>query len=104
MRKSRVIVLSIGLMITINACGGGETNSSTKGESYPPAIRENFLSSCEASASVNVSFDDAERLCECVLSKLESRYTIEEFVEAEQAMMAGEASGINMEALAASCV
>jgi hypothetical protein len=47
---------------------------------------------------------EAEDYCQCVLENLEASMSLEEMLEAEQAMMAGENSNLNIETLAAACV
>lgn len=104
MKKLPLLFLSLCLSVLPTACGGSGSSSGNKGDAYPSDVRQNFLSSCEASASANVSFDQAEQLCECLLGKIEAKYTIEQFIEAEQNIFAGRASGIDLESLAASCL
>lgn len=73
-------------------------------ESYPPEYRDNFLSSCELNAESYMAVGEAEDYCQCVLENLEASMSLEEMLEAEQAMMAGENSNLNIETLAAACV
>lgn len=43
-------------------------------------------------------------LCECTLEEIEDRYSLADFLEAEQAMVSGTASGIDLEEIAKSCL
>lgn len=51
-----------------------------------------------------MTVSESEDYCQCFLESLEASVSIDEFIEAEQAMMRGEATNINLEALAAECI
>jgi hypothetical protein len=50
---------------------------------YPQAVVDEFLSSCESAGS-------ARTFCRCVLDKVESKYSLEEFSVIESKITAGE--------------
>ena len=51
-----------------------------------------------------MTVSEAEDFCQCALEILEASMSVDDFLEAEQAMMRGEASNIDMVKLAAECV
>ena len=63
------------------------------------------MTSCEVNAEMaGASSSFSSSYCKCVLDKLEGTMTADEFVEAEQKMMRGQDSGVDLESLAAQCV
>ena len=88
------------LIFAIVSCSNSKSSSS---EPWPSESRENFLSSCEITAETNMTISAAGDYCQCALKNLERSMSIDEFIEAEQAMMAGEASNIDLEGIAAAC-
>ena len=111
------------MVMGVAGCGGGSTSDAGAGEAsetsavsetsaavgagveFPAEVRQNFLSNCTASAAATSGGDEAafEDLCLCVLEQIESDMTFDEFAEAEQAMVAGEDSGLDMQALVGQC-
>lgn len=63
------------------AVDGSDAQSSQKG-AYPPAVVEEFVTSCEDAGS-------DRKFCTCVLEKIQGRYSFEEFSEIESKLMAG---------------
>jgi len=51
-----------------------------------------------------MSSDEANDYCSCLLNELESELSATEFEEAEQAMLRGEESGVDLEAFALRCI
>ena len=97
------------LSVAIVSCSGSNNGSSDSGsnsgssERYPSEVRANIISNCELTAGQYVTVSEAEDYCQCVVEILEASMSIDEFIEAEQAMMRGEASNLNLEELAAEC-
>ena len=89
------------LSVAIVSCSGSNSGSS---ERYPSGVRTNYLDSCELSAGENMTVSEAENFCLCTLESLEASMSVDEFLEAEQAMMRGEASNIDMMEVAAECI
>lgn len=86
------------------ACGSSDSGSSSD-RSWPIEVKENFLTSCEMNAEMaGASSSFSSSYCKCVLQKLEGTMTADEFAEAEQRMMKGQDTGIDLESLAAECV
>jgi hypothetical protein len=116
-KKSLAIAFSVVSLLTFNACGGssnsdGESSSdqesSVAGDEYPEEVRSAYLESCVSSAT-DASLTDEEvamieDLCGCTLEVIEDEISYAEFVEAEEDILSGNASGIDLEAIAASCV
>jgi hypothetical protein len=88
-------------VLAIVSCSNSKSSSS---ERYPSEYRDNFLSSCELNAESYMTVGAARDYCECVLGNLEASMSLEEMLKAEQAMMAGESSNLDMEELASGCV
>jgi hypothetical protein len=105
----KMLLFSV-LSVAIVSCSGSNSGSSDSGsnsgssERYPSEIRYNFISSCELTAGESMTVSEAENYCQCVLESFEASMSVDEYIEAEQAMMRGEASNINLEELAAECV
>lgn len=69
-------------------------DSAPKGSAYPQQVRENFLTSCGETSGGKAQY------CGCVLTQLEQRYTIDEFLALEQRFVNGTAQGELDEVLA----
>ena len=90
----------IGLLaIGISACGGKENSMPWSFE-----LRENFMTGCLATAELSVSSNVAYNYCSCLLDEIEGQYSATEFLDAEQRMLRGENSGIDLEAVAQPCL
>ena len=96
----KMLLLSV-LSVAIVSCSASNSGSSKR---YPSEVRTNFLHSCELGAGTNMTVSEAEDFCQCALEILEASMSVDDFLEAEQAMMRGEASNIDMVKLAAECV
>ena len=98
------------LSVAIVSCSGSNNGSSDSGsnsgssERYPSEVRVNFISNCELTSGTSMTVSESEDYCQCLLESLEASVSIDEFIEAEQAMMRGEATNINLEELAAECI
>ena len=126
-KKSSVALISVTALLGLSACGGssnsnddtsgddqeisidaGEDTSNAESGQYPDEIRTTFLDSCVQSAGgselSDADFAMVEDLCGCVLESLEAELSYDEFVEAEQDILAGTASGIDLEAIATLCM
>ena len=93
------------------SCGGGGDTSSSKvnedneSDAYPSEVRSNFLRTCVTNAALSGGGEEADYndVCGCLFNEIEARFTFEEFTAAEEAMLAGEGSGIDMEEIGKSC-
>ena len=105
----KMLLLSV-LSVAIVSCSGSNSGSSDSGsnsgssERYPSEVRVNFISNCELTSGTYMTVSESEDYCQCLLESLEASVSIDEFIEAEQAMMRGEATNINLEELAAECI
>ena len=96
------------LALALAGCGGSsgdDGDASPDIASWPEEIRDNFSAACVVGAEASgADSGEAEDYCACVLSELESRYTAEEFAEAEQKMLNGEATDLDMLELGEICL
>ena len=105
----KLLLLSV-LSVAIVSCSGSNIGSSDSdsnsgsSERYPSEVRVNFISNCELTSGTYMTVSESEDYCQCLLESLEASVSIDEFIEAEQAMMRGEATNINLEELAAECI
>ena len=105
----KMLLLSV-LSVAIVSCSGSNSGSSDSGsnsgssERYPSEVRVNFISNCELTSGTYMTVSESEDYCQCLLESLEASVSIDEFIEAEQAMMRGEATNINLEEFAAECI
>ena len=105
----KLLLLSV-LSVAIVSCSGSNIGSSDSdsnsgsSERYPSEVRVNFISNCELTSGTSMTVSESEDYCQCLLESLEASVSIDEFIEAEQAMMRGEATNINLEELAAECI
>ena len=106
----KIMLLLSVLSVAIVSCSGSNSGSSDSGsnsgssEGYPSEVRVNFISNCEITSGTYMNVSESEDYCQCLLESLEASVSIDEFIEAEQAMMRGEATNINLEELAAECI
>ena len=99
-RKLASVISCLLLCIVLVGCSGSASNSTA----YPSASREAFMSSCIASAeSSGAELGKAKNGCECVFDILQREYSFEEFRDAEEALVRGEASGLDLEEMASRC-
>ena len=105
----KLLLLSV-LSVAIVSCSGSNIGSSDSdsnsgsSERYPSEVRVNFISNCELTSGTSMTVSESEDYCQCLLESLEASMSIDEFLEAEQAMMRGEASNLNLVELAAECI
>lgn len=104
----RSIAVCVVLALALAGCGGSSSDdgdASPNVASWPEEIRDNFSAACVVGAEASgADSGEAEDYCACVLSELESRYTAEEFAEAEQKMLNGEATDLDMLELGEICL
>ena len=110
MRKLIKLSMVVSLVAFAAGCGGGGTftpkvSEESESVAYPSDVRDNFLTSCVSNAALSGGGEEAdyEDTCGCLLNEIEARFTFEEFTAAEEAMSAGEASGIDMEEIGKLC-
>ena len=82
-----------------------EASENNENIGYPSDVRDAFLTSCVTNAALSGSGEEADYkdFCGCLFKEIEARFTFEEFTAAEEAMLAGEGSGIDMEEIGKSC-
>lgn len=99
-------VAFLSAIFLLAGCGGSSTGNGSSSRDYPTEVQENYLVSCANNASLASGLPESEfvDLCECTLEEIQDRYSLSEFLEAEQAVISGEASGIDMESIAKSCL
>ena len=103
-KRTSVIFLVAAFSLATAACSSSD-NGSSSNRSWPSDVKDNFMTSCEVNAEMaGASSSFSSSYCKCVLEKLEGTMTADEFVEAEQKMMRGQDSGVDLESLAAQCV
>jgi hypothetical protein len=106
MRPAKVMMLLLATtaLVLLAACGGGDKSAETVTVSespaadrdYPENVRTNYKREClKAGAS--------DKVCSCTLDYIEERMTIEEFMDAEQAVVRGEPASPVFEDSIASC-
>ena len=107
----KLLLLSV-LSVAIVSCSGSNIGSSDSdsdsnsgsSERYPSEVRANIISNCELTAGTYVTVSEAEDYCQCVVEILEASMSVDDFLEAEQAMMRGEATDLTLAELAAECI
>lgn len=93
------VALAGTLLVGAGACGGSD-NSAT----WPSDVKENFMTGCVTTSEMSMSSVEANNYCSCILDELESELSATEFEEAEQKLLRGEESGVDLEAFALRCV
>ena len=102
MKMQRIVhkTAVIGLLsLGISACGGSENSMPWSSE-----LRDNFMTGCLSTAELSLSSNDAYNYCSCLLDEIEGQYSATEFLDAEQRMLRGENTGIDLEAIAQRCL
>jgi hypothetical protein len=79
LKPSRLMQLLV-VAALLSACGGEE-------DGYPPEVVENFMNACTSEAG---GTQEAEDACTCVIERLQVEMTLDEFVEFESQVEAGE--------------
>ncbi len=82
-----------------------KANEDNESDAYPSEVRYNFLRTCVSNAALSGGGEEADYddVCGCLFNEIEARFTFEEFTAAEEAMIAGDGSGIDMEEIGKSC-
>ncbi len=114
----RLLPALLALSLALAACGGDDEGGSASGgggagpaattdagatpragglNEYPREVVDNFMRSCTNQDGAT------ETACRCILDRIRARYTIEEFARAERALTRGQATNLNLEALARAC-
>jgi hypothetical protein len=99
MSKKLLIFTAVALMTV--SCSSSKNRSS---EPFPSEYRSNFLSSCAINAEQFLTVSAAADYCQCVLESVEASMSVDEFLKAEQSMLDGEASNIDIEKLSSGCL
>ena len=97
----RRVALVGALLVGASACGESDSDNSA---AWPSELKDNFMTGCLTGAEMGMSSDEANDYCSCLLNELESELSATEFEEAEQAMLRGEESGVDLEAFALRCI
>lgn len=92
-------LLAGALLIGAGACGGSETSAP-----WPSDVKDNFMTGCLTTSEMSMSSDEANNYCSCILDELESELSVTEFEEAEQKLLRGEESEVNLEDFALRCL
>jgi hypothetical protein len=75
--------------------------------SWPSQLENTYLAACqrgtEAAAGGSISPLSVDLYCTCTLERLQRKFTAEGFAEAEAKFVRGEASGLDMRAIASGC-
>jgi hypothetical protein len=58
-----------------------------QGDGYPPEVVQNFMNACTTEAGGRAEAEDA---CTCVIERLQEEMTLDEFLEFENQVEAGE--------------
>jgi len=103
-RIFRAVLTVTVIALGAQGCGGGSDDGAASSGDWPEEVRSNFLTSCIASAEASGLTEGARDYCECMLGRLQDSLTAEEFAAAESAITRGEASGLDLEELATSCL
>lgn len=100
--KQIAVILVLAAALTgcsTDSQGGDDVNV------WPEEIRANFSEACVAGAEESgADSGEAQSYCSCVLSELQRRYSAADFAEAEQKMLNGEATDLDMVELGESCL
>ncbi|CAB4324045.1 MAG: hypothetical protein F2520_08960 [Actinobacteria bacterium] len=74
---------------------------------WPSQLESTYMAACrrgtEASARGSISPLSVELYCTCTLERLQRKFTAEGFADAEAKFIRGEASGLDMRAIASGC-
>lgn len=89
------------LLVGASACGGSGSDNSAP---WPSELKDNFMTGCLTGAEMGMSSKDASDYCSCLLDELEDDFSATEFEQAEQEMLRGEESGVDLEAFALRCI
>lgn len=65
------------ILILLSSCG-------PKKHDYPSDVTQNFMNSCQSTSDGN------QKMCSCVLDKIQEKYTYEEFSSIEVKILAGQ--------------
>ena len=99
-RESNLLTWCFVLSVALVGCSGSSSNSTA----YPSEVRETFVSSCVTNAeSSGLTLEQAKDYCDCTFGIIQKEYSLEEFSDAEQAVLRGEASNIDFQEIAARC-
>jgi len=60
------------------------TSCGPKKNDYPADVIQNFMNSCQSTS------DGDQKLCSCLLDKIQEKYTFEEFLAIDAKMQAGQ--------------
>ena len=100
MKTQSKILLSFICCVVLASCSDSTSNTTD----YPTEVRENFISSCVLNAEAQgAEPSKAKESCECAFETIQKDFSFEEYSEAEQAMINGEASEIDFGDIAARC-
>ncbi len=100
------IVLAAGcLLVGCSGDNGSDSGAGAAGDAWPAVNRRAYTDSCVLNAeAAGAGADLAQDYCSCTLTEFERRYSFTEFAEAEQKMLRGEETGIDMQGVIDSCV
>jgi hypothetical protein len=89
------------LMIQLSGCALLDSEAG-----FPELVKKNFMASCKtnAAATSGLPEENFQEICACVLGQLENRFSLADFLTAEQDLLAGRPSDLDINALAAECL
>ena len=97
----RRVTLVGALLIGASACGGSGSDNSAP---WPTELKDNFMTGCLMGAPTGMSSSEANDYCSCFLDELQGELSAAEFEQAEQEMLRGEESGIDILSFASRCI
>ena len=98
---ARRVTLVGALLIGASACGGSGSDNSAP---WPSELKDNFMTGCLMGAPTGMSSSEANDYCSCLLDELEGEFSATEFQEAEQEMLRGEESALDLDSFASRCI
>lgn len=99
---ARRVTLVGALLLGASACGGSGSDNSAP---WPSELKDNFITDCVTGAELQgASSEEANDYCSCLLDELEGEFSATEFQEAEQEMLRGEESALDLDSFASRCI
>ena len=99
--RPAALAASALLMIQLSGCALLDSEAG-----FPELVKENFMASCKTNAAATSGLPEEtfQEICACVLGQLENRFSLADFLAAEQDLLAGRPSYLDIDALAAECL
>ena len=98
--KSNLLISCVMAFVVLGSCSESTSNN----PAYPLEVREAFISSCVLNAeNSGVTLERAKDYCDCTFEIIQKEHSLKDFLDAEQAMLRGEASSINWQEVISRC-